>query len=126
MHPRTCQSQVGIPCRKPRVVSMNVKPPERKELPLIDGQVPKEAGVEGMHPIDFEAFWELNEQNMIVVDLRGQDRASGTISGTLPIPAMDFLKEIQTHVENFRAKQIVACFFANILLIELQLCLDGL
>ena len=36
---------------------MQVKP-RRKELPLIEGQVPKDAGVEGMHPIDFKAFWE--------------------------------------------------------------------
>ena len=51
-----------LPRPKPQVVSTQVstqvKAPERKELPLIDGQVPKEAGVEGMHPIDFKAFWE--------------------------------------------------------------------
>ena len=46
-----------LPRPKPQV-STQVKAPERKELPLIDGQVPKEAGVEGMHPIDFKAFWE--------------------------------------------------------------------
>lgn len=46
-----------LPCPEPQV-STQVKAPERKELPLIDGQVPKEAGVEGMHPIDFKAFWE--------------------------------------------------------------------
>ena len=58
-HPRTsCQSQGGPPCPKPQVVSTHVKPPERKELPLIDGQVPKDQGVEGMHPIDFKKFWE--------------------------------------------------------------------
>ena len=37
---------------------MQMKAPERKELPVIEGQVPKDAGVEGMHPIDFKAFWE--------------------------------------------------------------------
>ena len=37
---------------------MQMKPPERKQLPVIEGQVPKDAGVEGMHPIDFKAFWE--------------------------------------------------------------------
>ena len=50
--------KVGLPCPKPQVVSTHVKPPERKELPLIDGQVPKDQGVEGMHPIDFKKFWE--------------------------------------------------------------------
>eukprot|EP00435_Cladocopium_sp_Y103_P002162 s5945_g1.t1 len=51
-----------------------------------------------------------NQQNIIVVDLRGQDRASGTISGTVPIPAMDFLKEIQKYVEEFRDTPIMAFF----------------
>ena len=37
---------------------MQMKAPERKELPVIEAQVPKDAGVEGMHPIDFKAFWE--------------------------------------------------------------------
>ena len=50
--------KVGLPCPKPQVVSTHVKPPERKELPLIGGQVPKDQGVEGMHPIDFKNFWE--------------------------------------------------------------------
>ena len=50
--------QLVLPRPKPQVVSTQVKAPERKELPLIDGQVPKDAGVEGMHPIDFKAFWE--------------------------------------------------------------------
>ena len=49
--------QLVLPRPKPQV-STQVKAPERKELPLIDGQVPKDAGVEGMHPIDFKAFWE--------------------------------------------------------------------
>ena len=42
----------------PQVVSVKVTAPERKELPPIDGQVPRDAGVEGMHPVDFKAFWE--------------------------------------------------------------------
>ena len=48
----------GLPT--PQVVSVKVTAPERKELPLIDGQVPRDAGVEGMHPVDFKAFWEQN------------------------------------------------------------------
>ena len=47
---------------------------------------------------------------MIVVDLRGQDRASGAIPGTAHIPAMDLLKEIGTYVEKFRHQPIVAFF----------------
>jgi hypothetical protein len=42
----------------PKLVSMKVTTPQRKELPLIDGQVPRDAGVEGMHPVDFKTFWE--------------------------------------------------------------------
>ena len=51
-----------------------------------------------------------NQQNMIVVDLRGQDRASGAIPGTAHIPAMDLLKEIGTYVEKFQHQPIVAFF----------------
>ena len=49
------------------------------------------------------AFWESvvsiccklrNHQSMIVIDLRGKDRASGAIPGTAIIPAMDLLTEI--------------------------------
>ena len=47
---------------------------------------------------------------MIVVDLRGQDRASGAIPGTAHIPAMDLLKEIGAYVEKFRHQPIVAFF----------------
>ena len=46
----------GLP--KPQLLSMKVTTPQRKELPLIDGQVPRDAGVEGMHPVDFKTFWE--------------------------------------------------------------------
>ena len=42
----------------PKLVSMKVTTPQRKELPLIDGQVPRDAGVEAMHPVDFKTFWE--------------------------------------------------------------------
>ena len=45
-----------------------------------------------------------------VVDLRGQDRASGHIRGTVHVPAMDLLKQIQTYVEEFRHQPIVAFF----------------
>ena len=157
----------GLPT--PQVVSVKVTAPERKELPLIDGQVPRDAGVEGMHPVDFKAFWEQNlfkifkflstcsdlpvgvlgskrfshvdllmgscgllpslvrlqtvhsldfcgvskprnRQNMVVVDLRGEDRTSGHIRGTVHVPAMDLLKQIQTYVEEFRHQPIVAFF----------------
>ena len=167
----------GLPT--PQVVSVKVTAPERKELPLIDGQVPRDAGVEGMHPVDFKAFWEQNlfkifnflstcvvvpvgficmpwvsrdhhhvgfawfcyvlqigssvfllccchkivhsldfcgvsklrnRQSMIVVDLRGEDRTSGHIRGTVHVPAMDLLKQIQTYVEEFRHQPIVAFF----------------
>ena len=47
---------------------------------------------------------------MIVVDLRGQDRASGAIPGTAHIPAMDLLKETGSYVEKFRHQPIVALF----------------
>ena len=42
----------------PKLVSMKATTPQRKELPLIDGQVPRDAGVDGMHPVDFQTFWE--------------------------------------------------------------------
>ena len=45
---------VGFASHAKQVVSMQVKP-RRKELPLIEGQVHKDAGVEGMHPIDFKS-----------------------------------------------------------------------
>ena len=164
----------GLPT--PQLVSVKVTAPERKELPPIDGQVPRDAGVEGMHPVDFKAFWEQslfkifkllstclvvpvgftcmpwvstllvllcfamfclsevlvsscfvatrlcrivhsffgvskprNQQNMIAVDLRGEDRACH-IRGTVHVPAMDLLKQIQTYVEEFRHQPIVAFF----------------
>ena len=49
-----------------------------------------------------------NQQNMVVVDLRGEDRASGHIAGTVHVPAMDLLKEIQKFVEMFSDQPIVA------------------
>ena len=51
-----------------------------------------------------------NQQNMLVVDLRGEDRASGHIAGTVHVPAMDLLKQIGTYVEKFRDQPIVAFF----------------
>ena len=47
---------------------------------------------------------------MIVIDLRGQDRACGAIPGTTNIPAIDLLKEIGKFVTDFAEKQIVAFF----------------
>ena len=55
-HPKVVFPKPNLP--KPQVVSVNVTSPQRKELPLIDGQVPKDVGVEGMHPMDFQRFWE--------------------------------------------------------------------
>ena len=51
-----------------------------------------------------------NRQNMVVVDLRGEDGASGHIRGTVHVPAMDLLKQIQKYVEKFRDQPIVAFF----------------
>ena len=45
---------------------------------------------------------------MVVVDLRGEDRESGHIAGTVHVPAMDLLKEIQKFVEMFSDQPIVA------------------
>ena len=61
---------------------------------------------------------------MIVVDLHGQDRASGAIPGTAHIPAMDLLKETGSYVEKFRHQPIVA-FFANIRRAGLRRWLDA-
>jgi hypothetical protein len=47
---------------------------------------------------------------MIVIDLRGQDRACGAIPGTKIIPAMDLLKEIGKYVKDFGEMQTVAFF----------------
>ena len=47
---------------------------------------------------------------MVVVDLRGEDRASGHIAGTVHVRAMDLLKEIQKFAEMFRDQPIVAFF----------------
>ena len=64
---RTSEQSLVFPVAKPnaglptpQLVSVKVTAPERKELPLIDGQVPRDAGVEGMHPVEFKAFWEQN------------------------------------------------------------------
>ncbi|CAL1128704.1 unnamed protein product [Cladocopium goreaui] len=102
-------TKVMAPERKelPKEVSTQVKAPERKELPLIDGQVPKDAGVEGMHPIDFKAFWEqslfkfLSTCSVLPVGVMGFKR-------TVHVPAMDLLKEIQKFVEMFLDQPIVA------------------
>ena len=180
MRPRSKAPEDGAPIQStpghqkpnaglPKLVSMKVTTPQRKELPQIDGQVPRDAGVEGMHPVDFKTFWEQslfkifrflstslvvpifftsfpgvqeilscwfahrklwssrchkivhsldffgvsklrNQQNMVVVDLRGEDRASGHIAGTVHVRAMDLLKEIHKFAEMFRDQPIVAFF----------------
>ena len=79
------------------------------------------------HPSILESFGASklrNHQRMIVIDLRGQDRACGAIPGTKNILAMDLLKEIGKYVKDFEEKQIVA-FFASIQLIELPPRLDA-
>jgi len=64
-----------------------------------------------VHSLDFFGVSKLrNQQNMVVVDLRGEDRASGHIAGTVHVPAMDLLKEIGMYVEKFRHQPIVAFF----------------
>ena len=65
------------------------------------------------HPSILESFGVSklrNHQRMIVIDLRGQDRACGAIPGTKNILAMDLLKEIGKYVKDFEEKQIVAFF----------------
>ena len=73
---------------------MQMKPPEHKELPVIEGpsnkgsslrsgafickgQVPKDAGVEGMHTIDFKAFWEKSLFKFFVNLFRSLSRCHG-------------------------------------------------
>ena len=51
-----------------------------------------------------------NQQSMVVIDLRGEDRAAGTIAGTHPIPALDFLKNMEKWCAEFKGKPIVAFF----------------
>ena len=64
-----------------------------------------------VHSLDFFGVSKLrNQQNMVVVDLRGEDRASGHIAGTVHVRAMDLLKEIQKFAEMFRDQPIVAFF----------------
>jgi len=87
------------------------------------------------------AFWESvvsiccklrNHQSMIVIDLRGKDRASGAIPGTAIIPAMDLLKEIGKYVKDFGPKSFTYFpislrlwhFSASIQLTELPPWLD--
>ena len=61
---------------------------------------------------------------MIVVDLRGQDRASGAIPGTAHIPAMDLLKESGRTWRSFGTSRLWH-FFANIRRIGLRQWLDA-
>ena len=45
-----------------------------------------------------------------MVDLRGEDRAAGTIAGARPIPALDFLKDMEKWCAEFKGTPIVAFF----------------
>ena len=47
---------------------------------------------------------------MVVVDLRGQDRESGTIKGTVSAPALEFMKDIPRWCERFQNKPMVVFF----------------
>ena len=49
---------------------------------------------------------------MVVVDLRGEDSASGKIAGALPIPALEFLKDLQQWCTKFEGQPMV-CFFCQ-------------
>ena len=51
-----------------------------------------------------------NKENIVVIDLRGQDRDTGTIQGTLAVPAMDFLKNLSQWCERLQSKPIVTFF----------------
>ena len=51
-----------------------------------------------------------NKESMVVIDLRGEDRAAGTIAGTLPIPALEFLKDMQKWRAEFKGKPMVGFF----------------
>ena len=42
-----------------------------------------------------------HQQSIVVIDLRGEDRAAGTIAGALPIPALEFLKDLQQWCAEF-------------------------
>lgn len=97
----------------PNVVAVKVGAPQlRKDTQLIDGRVPTVSGVETMKPSEFKRMWDQNHQSMVVVDLRGEDRASGKIAGSLPIPALDFLKDLQQWCAKFEGKPMV-CFFCQ-------------
>ena len=45
-----------------------------------------------------------------MVDLCGDDRAAGTIAGALPIPALQFLNDLQQWCAKFKGKPVVAFF----------------
>ena len=42
-----------------------------------------------------------HQQSIVVIDLRGEDRAAGTIAGALPTPALEFLKDLQQWCAEF-------------------------
>ena len=46
----------------------------------------------------------------MVVDLRGEDRAAGTIAGALLIPALDFLKDMEKWCAEFKGTPMVVFF----------------
>ena len=48
------------------------------------------------------------QQNIVVIDLRGEDRAAGTIAGARPIPDLEFLKDMEAWCAEFKGKPMVA------------------
>eukprot|EP00435_Cladocopium_sp_Y103_P028419 s1294_g7.t1 len=102
----------------PKVVAVKIGTPHaKKDNPLIEGRVPTQEGVETIKPSDFKSMWEQNlfelfenQEGIVVVDLRGEDRAAGTIAGALPIPALEFLKDLPKWCANFKGKPIVGFF----------------
>ena len=51
---------------------------------------------------------------MVVVDLRGQDRATGLIEGTINVPAMELLAKLQEFAGAWQEKPIVAFFCSTV------------
>ena len=47
---------------------------------------------------------------MVVVDLRGQDRATGSIEGTINVPAIEVLGKLKDFAGAWQEKPIVAFF----------------
>ena len=49
-----------------------------------------------------------NQQSIVVIDLRGEDRAAGTIAGARPIPALEFLKDMEAWCAEFKGNRYSA------------------